>query len=93
MFEYEEVSEDEEEAFAREINAINKRVSVKGNYGINELFRSIGKKILNPDYKISNNLKKKVFINNYEKLKSSNHNENKKDKYLKFINLNKYFNY
>ena len=53
-YQFEEVNRDEENAFAKEINAINKRIS---NISINitreeveELFRIIGKKYLESIY-------------------------------------------
>ena len=51
MYQFEEVTYDEGLTFAKEINAIYKRVSNKGvKDSINELFRSIGRKFLNPEY-------------------------------------------
>ncbi len=50
MYEFEEVTYDEGLTFEKEINAIYKRVSNKGDKdSINELFRSIGRKFLNPE--------------------------------------------
>ena len=51
MYQFEKVTYDEGLTFAKEINAIYKRVSNKGDKdSINELFRSIGRKFLNPEY-------------------------------------------
>ena len=50
MYQFEEVTYDEGLTFAKEINAIYKIVSNKGDkVSINELFRSIGRKFLNPE--------------------------------------------
>jgi len=46
LYEYEEVTEEEGLAFAKEINAIFKTVSAKTGAGINDLFYTIGKQFL-----------------------------------------------
>ena len=58
MFEYEEVREEEEISLARKINAINQRVSSNYNFGIEELFQNIGKKLF--DTFPENIVKKKI---------------------------------
>ena len=45
-----QVPEEEAKSFAKEINAIYHKVSVKEGKGINELFYYIGKKYLNPNW-------------------------------------------
>jgi small GTP-binding protein len=50
LYEREEVSDDEAKAFAKEINGIFKLTSALSNIGIERLFQSIGKKIIDPNY-------------------------------------------
>ena len=50
MYQFEEVSNDEGVALAKELNAIYKRTSAKEQGGgIDDLFKLIGKKFLHPD--------------------------------------------
>ena len=50
MYQFEEVSNDEGMALAKELNAIYKRTSAKEQGGgIDDLFKLIGKKFLHPD--------------------------------------------
>jgi len=50
MYENEEVEEEKGRQFAKEVGAIFKNTSSKNNTGIEELFRSIGNKFIDPDY-------------------------------------------
>jgi hypothetical protein len=50
MYDVEEVDESEGRNFAREINAVFKYTSAKNASGIEELFRTIGNKFLDPNY-------------------------------------------
>jgi hypothetical protein len=50
MYELEEVEETKVKAFAKEIGAIFKYTSAKNATGIDELFKSIGYKFLDPNY-------------------------------------------
>ena len=50
MYELEEVEESEGRAFAKEIGAIFKYTSAKNATGIDELFKSIGNKFIEPNY-------------------------------------------
>ena len=50
LYENEQVTDEEGKKFAKEINAIFKITSALSNTGIDRLFESIGKKILNPNY-------------------------------------------
>ena len=76
MYQFEEVKNDEGLALAKELKAIYHRTSAKeASGGIDELFKSIGKKFLDPNSeitskgqkkmrdKIRNNQKKKMFVN------------------------------
>ena len=58
MYEYEEVSENEGKAFAKENGAIFKLTSAKLGLGIEELFMIIAKKFINPLYEDGSNLNK-----------------------------------
>ena len=50
MYEYEEVSEEEGMAFAKQYNAIFQTTSAKETNGsVDELFKNIGKRFLNPN--------------------------------------------
>ena len=50
LYENEQVSDEEGKKFAKEINAIFKLTSALSNTGIDRLFETIGKKILNPNF-------------------------------------------
>ena len=58
MYEYEEVTEQEAKAFAKDIGAIFQTTSAKLSNGVDELFRMIGKKFVNPDAENVSNLTK-----------------------------------
>ena len=49
LYEYEEISNEEVEEFANNINAIYKQTSAKNGTGIKEMFDSIGYKLLSPE--------------------------------------------
>ena len=49
LYEYEEVSHDEVEEFAKSINALYEQTSAKTGEGIKDLFNSIGYKLLSPE--------------------------------------------
>ena len=51
LYEYEEVTEEQAEEFAKSINAIYQQTSAANGSGVKELFNMIGNKILNPNYK------------------------------------------
>jgi len=65
-YEFEQVTVEEGKNFAKEINAIFKSTSAKFARGINELFINIGKKFIDPAYKLEET--------------GDNKKENKKDK-------------
>ena len=56
MYEYEEVTEQEAKAFAKDIGAIFQTTSAKLSNGVDELFRMIGKKFVHPDEENVSNL-------------------------------------
>ena len=51
MYISEEVTNDEGKSFAKEINAIYRRVSGKNKQEVEDLYKVIGNKFLNPNYK------------------------------------------
>ena len=50
MYPFEEVTDYEGKSFAKEINAIYRRVSGKNKQEVEDLYKVIGKKYLNPNY-------------------------------------------
>ena len=58
MYEYEEVQETEAKAFAKDIGAIFQTTSAKLSNGVEELFKMIGKKFVNPNAENVSNLTK-----------------------------------
>jgi len=50
LIEKEQVNEDEAKKYAKEVGALFKVISAYNSEGIEELFRRIGCKILNPNY-------------------------------------------
>ncbi len=73
MYEYQEVTNEEGLTLAKEINAIYKRTSAKSQQhgGIDDLFKVLGKKFLNPNFEITSNLTKEELIKREEKKKRS----------------------
>jgi GTPase SAR1 family protein len=70
MYENEEVDENEAKNLASELNAIFQKTSAKESHGIEDLFKKIGEKILNP--KGGNNIAT-------QDGKNTNNDNNKKD--------------
>ena len=69
LYEHEEVTNEEGIKLAKQLNAIYQRTSAKEeNGGIDELFKNIGKKILNPDAEINTYISKEERKNRGEKL-------------------------
>lgn len=68
MYQFEEVSNDEGIAFAKELKAIYKRTSAKvaSGGGIDDLFKDIGKQFLHPDSEITSNMTKEELKNQGE---------------------------
>ena len=81
MYEFEEVSDEEAKNYAKEINAIFQKTSAKTDVGVNELFKMIGQKVVNPQAENTSNLTKDEQKKRGDKLK--------KDKIKKESNNNK----
>ncbi len=81
LYEHEEVTNEEGIKLAKQLNAIYQRTSAKEeNGGIDELFKNIGKKILNPDAEINTYISKEERKNRGEKLmREQIKKENKKN--------------
>ena len=70
MYQFEEVTNDEGIALAKELKSIYQRTSAKETSGgIDELFKSIGKKFLDPDSEITSNMTKEELKKHGEKLR------------------------
>ena len=82
MYEYEEVDKHDGINLAKELNAIYHRTSAKEESGgVDELFKSIGKKFLDPNSEITSNMTKEELKQKGEKLirdKIKNEKKNKK---------------
>ena len=82
MYEFEEVSKEDGLNLAKELKAIYHRTSAKEESGgVDELFKSIGKKFLDPDSEITSNMTKDELKKKGEKLirdKIKNDNKSKK---------------
>ena len=69
MYEYEEVSEEEGMAFAKQHKAIFQTTTAKDQNGsIDQLFKNIGKKFLNPNIENTSNLTKEEMKKRGQKL-------------------------
>ena len=70
MYQYEEVKNDEGLSLAKELKSIYKRTSAKetSGGGIDELFKEIGKKFLDPNSEITSNMTKEELKNKGEKI-------------------------
>ena len=66
----EKVSSKEGEEFAQEIGAYFKLTSAATNVGIMELFKELGKRYLDPNYRYSKEKEYKELIKNKERSKS-----------------------
>ena len=69
MYQFQEITNDEGLAFAKELNSLYKRTSAKSGKGIDDLFKEIGKKLLHPDLEITSNMTKEELKKHGEKLK------------------------
>ena len=69
LYQHEEVSNNEGIELARQLNAIYQRTSAKEEFGgIDELFKNIGRKIINPNIELNCNLTKEERKQKGEKL-------------------------
>ena len=82
MYQYEEVHNNDGLALAKELNSIFKITSAKETSGgIDELFKTIGKKFLDPNSENTTNMTKEELKNKGEKImrdKIKNNNQKKK---------------
>ena len=80
MYQFQEITNDEGLAFAKELNSLYKRTSAKSGKGIDDLFKEIGKKLLHPDLEITSNMTKEELKKHGDKLKREKiKNEQKKN--------------
>lgn len=80
MYEYEEVSEQEAKAFAKDIGAIFQTTSAKLSNGVDELFKMIGKKFVNPDAENVSNLTKEEMEQRKKQIKIKEIKNQKQEK-------------
>ena len=82
MYQFEEVTNDEGIALAKELKSIYHRTSAKESSGgnIDELFKSIGKKFLDPNSEITSNMTKEELKNKGEKIMRDKIKNNQKKK-------------
>ena len=80
MYEFQEVTNDEGLALAKEINAIYQITSAKASSGIDELFKNIGKRFLDPEYENTSTMTKEEMKNRGEKILRENIKNNQKPK-------------
>ena len=79
MYQFEEITNDEGIAFSKEIDSIYRRTSAKSGEGIDELFRLVGQKFLNPNSINTTNMTNEELKKHGEKLKREKiKNEEKK---------------
>ena len=79
MYSFQEITNDEGLAFAKELNSIYKRTSAKSGEGIDELFRLVGQKFLNPNSINTTNMTNEELKKHGDKLKREKiKNEQKK---------------
>ena len=76
LYDNEQVSEDEARAFADKIGAVFNLTSAQTNTGIEDLFKGVGCKVLDPNYNIDGGSKK----DNNIKLNAKNDDSKKKKK-------------
>ena len=81
MHQFEEVTNDEGLVLAKELKSIYHRTSAKeASGGINELFKSIGKKFLDPNSEITSNMTKEELKSKGEKIMNDKIKNNQKQK-------------
>ncbi len=81
LYQLEEVTNDEGLALAKELNSIYQRTSAKeASGGIDELFKSIGKKVLDPNSENTSNITKEELKNKGEKIMRDKIKNNQKKK-------------
>ena len=81
MYQFEEVTNNERLVLAKELKSIYHRTSAKeASGGINELFKSIGKKFLDPNSEITSNMTKEELKSKGEKIMRDKIKNNQKKK-------------
>ena len=80
MYEFQEVKSEEGLSLAKEINAIFQITSAKASSGIDELFKNIGKKFLDPQYENTSTMTKEEMKNRGEKIMREKIKNNQKKK-------------
>ena len=81
MYQFEEVTNDEGLVLAKELKSIYHRTSAKeASGGIDELFKSIGKKFLDPNSEITSNMTKEELKSKGEKIMNDKIKNNQKQK-------------
>ena len=79
MYQFEEITNDEGIAFSKEIDSIYRRTSAKSGEGIDELFRLVGQKFLNPNSINTTNMTNEELKKHGDKIKREKiKNEQKK---------------
>ena len=79
MYQFEEITNDEGIAFSKEIDSIYRLTSAKSGEGIDELFRLVGQKFLNPNSINTTNMTNEELKKHGDKLKREKiKNEQKK---------------
>ena len=77
LYDNEQVSEDEARNFANEIGAVFKLTSASTNQGIEDLFKGVGCKVLDPNYSSDDAEKKNKIVLNDDKDKDKNKKKKK----------------
>ena len=81
MYQFEEVTNNERLVLAKELKSIYHRTSAKeASGGIDELFKSIGKKFLDPNSEITSNMTKEELKSKGEKIMRDKIKNNQKKK-------------
>ena len=81
MYQFEEVTNNERLVLAKELKSIYHRTSAKeASGGIDELFKSIGKKFLDPNSEITSNMTKEELKSKGEKIMRDQIKNNQKKK-------------
>ena len=81
MYQFEEVTNDEGLVLAKELKSIYHRTSAKeASGGIDELFKRIGKKFLDPNSEITSNMMKEELKSKREKIMRDKIKNNQKKK-------------
>ena len=80
MYEFQEVTNDEGLSLAKNINAMYQITSAKNSSGIDELFKNLGKKFLDPQFENTSTMTKEERKNRGEKIMRDNIKNTQKKK-------------